>query len=386
MCPPASFPPPDLSFACTHDELFNSFEGMMSGFPLPTNVVNDVNPYIYVPSNLPDGVWYFVRSNENTDVQHGYWRAKGEACEVYSNSVIIGWRTTLEFYEGQAPDERKTNWVMQEFRITHKRDCKSRKSEDSSSLCRVFLNAEQNSNSEKQQNMTSAYTTTEATVQSALLELVKDIDDARQDSASKSLVKDDKKATELAISVRPEIDHMAYQADIDIFARGDYLELDDLNEPISRSSVSDSSCMTLSSDEYFDSDALLKDLESQNNKDKVQCDAGHKYIVSAYQRPNDVVVFPASFASVERHNSPTQEIHKTDSSMPGSAIGKGLVDHKALKQANAGQNADHGDEGTQIKPHAHVASSSNSHSAVRNREKKKGGSVKKLKLYLCFLL
>lgn len=78
---------------------------------------------------MPDGEWYLVRSNETTDVEHGHWKAKGEAYEVFSNSLIIGWRTTLEFYEGLAPDEHKTNWVMLDFSITHKGGSESRKSD-----------------------------------------------------------------------------------------------------------------------------------------------------------------------------------------------------------------------------------------------------------------
>ena len=48
MYPPAASPPPDISFACTHEELFVSLERMMSGFPLPSNVITDINPYIYI--------------------------------------------------------------------------------------------------------------------------------------------------------------------------------------------------------------------------------------------------------------------------------------------------------------------------------------------------
>ncbi|KAH7567308.1 hypothetical protein ACOSP7_010875 [Xanthoceras sorbifolium] len=353
MCPPAASPPPDISFACTHEELCFSLEKMMNGFPLPSNVINDVNPYIYMPSNLPDGVWYFVRSKENTDAQHGYWKAKGEACEVFSNSVIIGWRTTLEFHEGQVPHEQKTDWVMQEFRITHKRLCESTKSEDSSSLCRVFLSSEQTPNSEEQQNMSTA--------------------DTRQNSASKPQVKDDDEKTELAVSEKPANNHVAYLPDSDIISRGDYLELLDLVEPASPSSSSEaSSCMTMSSDDCFDPSALLKDLERKINEDKVQDDAGYKYTVSASHRPTEVVMFPGSLLSVERRNSPPPgEIHRTDSSMPDSAIAKGLAAHEGPPSNSHSQN---------------VASSSSSHLPVRKGEKKTASRTKKLKnKYLCFM-
>lgn len=65
--------------------------------------------------------WYLIRSNESKDTNLGYWRTKVEACEIFSNSILTGWRATLEFYEGQAPHERKTNWVMQEYWITQKK-------------------------------------------------------------------------------------------------------------------------------------------------------------------------------------------------------------------------------------------------------------------------
>ncbi|KAK3231559.1 hypothetical protein Dsin_003440 [Dipteronia sinensis] len=360
MYPSATSPPPDISFACTHEELFVSLERMMNGFPLPSNVITDINPYIYKPTNLPDGVWYFVRSKQNTNTQHGYWKAKGDAVEVFSNSVIIGWRTSHEFYEGQVSHEHKTDWVMQEFRITRKRVCGSSKSEDSSSLCRV-LSAEQTPNSENQQSMSTV--------------------DTSQDSSSKPQVKDDDEKTESAVSERPANNHVPYLPDSDYISRGDFLELLDLlDEPASPSSSSEtSSCVTMSSDDCFDADAWLKELESNNNQDQVQDNAGYRYTAPASHRPTEMVVFPAtgSLVSVENRNSPIREIHENDS----SAIARGLVD-----QANSGQEANYRDAGPSTSSHSrNVASTSNSNSAVRNGEEKTVGRVDKLKKYiLCF--
>ena len=61
-----------------------------------------------------------MRSERKQNSEHGFWKATGEACEIFTNSSLIGWRTTLEFYKGQAPHGRKTNWVMQEYKITEK--------------------------------------------------------------------------------------------------------------------------------------------------------------------------------------------------------------------------------------------------------------------------
>lgn len=66
---------------------------------------------------LAEGIWYLVRSNEKKESAFGFWKAKGEACKVYSNGMISGWRTTLEYFDhGQI-----TDWLMQEYRITLKK-------------------------------------------------------------------------------------------------------------------------------------------------------------------------------------------------------------------------------------------------------------------------
>lgn len=83
-------------------------------------------------------------------------------------------------------------------------------------------------------------------------------------------------------------------AEIDYLSRGDFLELLDLENPPSRSSCSsDSSCVTMSSDEYFDTLALLQDIESEKNNDGVQKDAGCKFSVTASVKPTEVRMHPA---------------------------------------------------------------------------------------------
>lgn len=63
-------------------------------------------------------IWYLVLPTESKKMEHGFWKAKGEGCEISQNRSSCVLRTTLEFYEG--PNERKTNWVMQEYKITQK--------------------------------------------------------------------------------------------------------------------------------------------------------------------------------------------------------------------------------------------------------------------------
>ncbi|ONI32859.1 hypothetical protein PRUPE_1G390000 [Prunus persica] len=167
--------------------------------------------------------WYFILSNENKPTEHGYWRAKGEACRIFSNSSMTGWRAIIEFYQGQSPHESKTNWVMQEYWITQKK-----------------------------------------------------------------LSKDSKPKTRFM----PEIDY------------------------VSR----DSSCLTMSSDECFDSLALLEELEPKNSPYLVNNNAGCKFSISAPLRADELVMFAASSGSFSK--SPSEERIKTHSPIHGAVCGK----------------------------------------------------------------
>lgn len=44
---------PEIDFDCADEEIFIFLEKMAGGYPLPGNVITDVNPYNYPPSNLP---------------------------------------------------------------------------------------------------------------------------------------------------------------------------------------------------------------------------------------------------------------------------------------------------------------------------------------------
>lgn len=77
-------------------------------------------------------------------------------------------------------------------------------------------------------------------------------------------------------------------------SEGDYLELMDLENPASPSSSSDSSCLSMSSGEYFDVLDLLRDLESEQTRDRGQNNSGCKFSVFATSKPAEMVMYPAS--------------------------------------------------------------------------------------------
>ena len=76
---------------------------------------------------------------------------------------------------------------------------------------------------------------------------------------------------------------------------GDYLELDDLADPQSSSTSADnSSCSSFTLDEYFDSHALLLELEDKNNQGLRETGTSSKFSVTASVPPSEVVMLPAT--------------------------------------------------------------------------------------------
>lgn len=69
--------------------------------------------------------WYFFSHKDkkyptgtrtNRATAAGFWKATGRDKAVTSKNRIIGMRKTLVFYKGRAPNGRKTDWIMHEYR------------------------------------------------------------------------------------------------------------------------------------------------------------------------------------------------------------------------------------------------------------------------------
>lgn len=70
--------------------------------------------------------WYFFSPRERRypngirpkrSTEDGYWKVSGSDKKIYSKGSIIGRWNTLVFYKGKAPNGKRTNWIMREYRV-----------------------------------------------------------------------------------------------------------------------------------------------------------------------------------------------------------------------------------------------------------------------------
>ncbi|XP_022771083.1 NAC domain-containing protein 79-like isoform X2 [Durio zibethinus] len=315
-------------------------------------------------------------------MKRGFWKTKEEACEVFSNSDIIGWRTTLEYYEGQVPHERKTEWVMQVFSMTRKSLCDDNEKKETSSLCRVFLV----SSHEMHQKVSTAGIENETQNDLTQPPVLDANSSARIGSSSNPQVNMHNETEVLAVAERLPVQVPEHQVEnlveMDIFSRGqmdsfssgDFLELQDLDSPASSSSSENSNAVGISWDECFDPMAFLQDLEDPILEKE---DTGKRLNVSASNKSDEVVIVPATLGSVVSL--------KGSNSGSDEPSGSRNLNNKVTKHAKGNKRGE-GPSSSSSSSHK-PSTSSDSHSAAAGGETTAAfGVMKNLrKKYSCFM-
>eukprot|EP00262_Sarcandra_glabra_P020680 TRINITY_DN8378_c0_g2_i2.p1 TRINITY_DN8378_c0_g2~~TRINITY_DN8378_c0_g2_i2.p1 ORF type:complete len:388 (+),score=69.46 TRINITY_DN8378_c0_g2_i2:151-1314(+) len=280
---------------------------MSPGAPFPSNVIEN-SPFNVEPWDLPDSFWYLLGKGTNKSTEAGYWKSIG-SIDIFSNSTQ-GTKTIREFHTRLG---WRTDWLMHEYKMDHTEDHQfnmAQNLQDYNSLCKIFRNRGQSSNHER-----AAVDEADDDLIYSMFDIIDfgEMNRSSQDSINISEVVsrdernlENQRTNELYDSKTGGFlelkDLIGEPSD---FETGGFMELDDLNDNESYMSSSvDSSCPSVTSDEYFNTSAMLRELQSSNNdSDRAKMHMDHKFIAPASAIPNQMVIKPPTSASLHSNSS-----------------------------------------------------------------------------------
>ncbi|KZV41188.1 hypothetical protein F511_44275 [Dorcoceras hygrometricum] len=125
--------PLGMRFAPTEEQLICYLRKKIKNEPFEDVCICSVNFYKYNPWELTDmyptlakDEWYFFTSRKlkypngsrpNRAAGDGYWKATVADQKIQERQEVIGFKKTLVFYHGKAPNGKKTNWIMHEYTL-----------------------------------------------------------------------------------------------------------------------------------------------------------------------------------------------------------------------------------------------------------------------------
>ncbi|KAK4483422.1 hypothetical protein RD792_010609 [Penstemon davidsonii] len=148
--------PSGYRFQPTDDELIVYYlKKKIKNEPIPYSKIHEADIYKHNPQELSETFshpgekkWYFFTPRErkylngsrpNRAAGSGYWKATGADKAIHHNGELVGLKKSLVFYEGRPPKGKKTNWLMQEYKL------------DEWVLCRIYKrDGKKNKDSEQQ--------------------------------------------------------------------------------------------------------------------------------------------------------------------------------------------------------------------------------------------
>ncbi|KAL4288263.1 hypothetical protein AHAS_Ahas19G0268700 [Arachis hypogaea] len=157
--PPTSLAP-GFRFHPTDEELVIYYlKRKVCGKSFRFDAISEVDIYRSEPWDLADKSrlktrdqeWYFFSALDkkygnggrmNRATSKGYWKATGNDRPVKHEQRTVGLKKTLVFHSGRAPDGKRTNWVMHEYRLVDEELERARSGssqpQDAFVLCRIF--------------------------------------------------------------------------------------------------------------------------------------------------------------------------------------------------------------------------------------------------------
>ncbi|KAF2611119.1 hypothetical protein F2Q70_00010665 [Brassica cretica] len=147
--------PPGFRFHPTDEELVGYYlRKKVASQKINLDVIRDIDLYKIEPWDLQEqcrigyeeqNEWYFFSHKDkkyptgtrtNRATMAGFWKATGRDKAVYDKTKLIGMRKTLVFYKGRAPDGKKSNWIIHEYRLESDENAPAQ--EEGWVVCRAF--------------------------------------------------------------------------------------------------------------------------------------------------------------------------------------------------------------------------------------------------------
>ncbi|XP_059436090.1 NAC domain-containing protein 2-like [Corylus avellana] len=124
--------PPGWQFRPSKKHLLGYLKAKVLKQPLPANRIHEADLYAHHPQDLTgmhklirETGWYFFcqrkrkypnGSRPDRGAGGGVWKVTGKEYEIEVDGKIIGFKNSLEYYEGKNPND-KTDWRMHELRM-----------------------------------------------------------------------------------------------------------------------------------------------------------------------------------------------------------------------------------------------------------------------------
>ncbi|ERN08567.1 hypothetical protein AMTRI_Chr11g155340 [Amborella trichopoda] len=148
--------PPGFRFHPTEEELVGYYlTKKITSQQIDLDIIRDIDLYRIEPWDLHERCgnlyeeqkeWYFFSYKDrkyptgtrtNRATLAGFWKATGRDKTIFSKgNKVIGMRKTLVFYQGRAPNGRKSDWIMHEYRLQTTEDAPPQ--EEGWVVCRAF--------------------------------------------------------------------------------------------------------------------------------------------------------------------------------------------------------------------------------------------------------
>ncbi|KAL5223545.1 hypothetical protein ABZP36_010184 [Zizania latifolia] len=237
----------------------------------------------------------YPNNGENAIIQSrtGFWKSM-DTVRIPTSTAIVGVKVSLDHYEGQAPSGKRTGWVMNQYLV--EQNDEANLPQDYKNLCTIFFKGDKEINAGDKQISVNENAPNDC--KESYLQYLAEIEEqnaawnpqivaANEQNDSSSEGQERKKTS--------AVDGRAIDCALSDEA---YIELNDLLSTDASASTSEySSRRSMISEEYFDSDAFLREIRNTAHEEHMNS----KFSIAAPTKSDCVVISPPEQGFANNH-------------------------------------------------------------------------------------